>query len=364
MTVPTLPLPRLLLFPLTLVLAANVALAVVPTEMAGGPVVLPVTGLAVDLPALRDSCVYHVSGSWALDASGNYDGRDIVDQLCEGTLTAGTWISLGYFSAGEGSSLVNAVAMTDDWTTEADLWGGHWSIHGGTYDLGELGATPAVVLSTSLGRGMSALIHHYFVGTPAPQAQADLLARLAESAVPATLWDAASAGRWQPVMPTHRDDVRNRGDIDAVRTVALSRTGMTVDLPDDGAVWIARNDPEADADYLDRMAPSLPDVSLEIAYADGIDGPTLFATLELATVEQAARNLPAGWTAGPGVQMDDGRVELTATYETVGGVLVVGVFQAPGDTDVGYLWPVLRAIAEGGLRAEAAAAAGDEGTGE
>lgn len=338
---------------LGLVAAALVAPAAAdPLESTGGPAVLPITGLAIDLPALSDSCVYHLSGSWSLDENGSYNGRDVLDELSGDTLTAGTWVSLGYFDAGEGAALVNSVTMTDDWTAEADLWGGHWSIHGGTYDLGELGPTPSVVMATSLGGGMSILVHHYFVGTPAPQAQADLLARLADRAVPSAVWSAASQRRWQPVLPTHRDDVRNRGDIEASRTVTLTRTGISVEIPDDGAVWIVRNAPEATADFLDRMAPSLPDVSLEVAYAAGLDAEGVFSALEMEKRDVPPRNLPSGWEPGPQLVLDDGLLELTAAYETLSGVVIVGIFQAAGDTDAAYLWPMLEAIATGAVNAE------------
>ena len=333
-----------------------------PLALTGGAALLPITGLSVELPALSDSSVYHLSGSWAVDADGSYNGRDVLDQLSGETLTAGTWVSLGYFDAGEGAALAGSVTMTDDWQAEIDLWGGHWSIHGGTYDLGELGLTPTVVMTTPMGRGMSILMHHYFVGTPAPQAQADLLARLADCAVPAAIWNAASARRWQPVLPTHRDEVRNRGDIEPARTVALTRTGISIDVPDDGAVWIVRNDPNAAADFLDRMAPSLPDVSLEVAYAADLDAATVFGALDMEKRDVPPRNLPSGWVPGPQLVLEDGLLELTAAYETLGGVLVVGIFQAEGDTDAAYLWPMLKALSDGvlGLEIDAELNAGDE----
>lgn len=331
-----------------------------PLETTGGQVVLPITGLAVELPALAEGSVYHLSGSWSIEQEGSYNGRDVLDELSNDELTAGTWISLGYFDAGEGTALVGSVAMTDDWTAEADLWGGHWSIHGGTYDLGDWGPTPAVVMATSLGRGMSILMHHYFIGLPAPQAQADLMAKLADRAVPAAVWSAASQRRWQPVLPTHRDDVSNRGDIGPARSVSLPRTGITVAVPDDGTVWIVRNDAEASADFLDRMAPSLPDVSLEVAYAPDLDAATVFSSLELEKRDVPPRNLPSGWVAGPQLVLDDGMLELTAAYETLSGVVIVGIFQAEGDTDAAYLWPVLQAIAQGATDVEVDTEPGDE----
>lgn len=346
------PFVRRSLVTLALALVAAVPATADPLETTGGQSVLPITGLVVSLPALTDSLVYHLSGSWAIDEDGSYNGRDVLDELSGSTLTAGTWVSLGYFDAGEGTALVNSVTMTDDWSTEADLWGGHWSIHGGTYDLGSLGPTPAVVMATTLGRGMSILMHHYFVGTPAPQAQADLLARLADRAVPAAVWSAASQRLWQPVLPTHRDDVTNRGDIEAARSVTLTRTGITVEIPDDGAVWIVRNAPEAEADFLDRMAPSLPDVSLEIAYLTDMDAEAVFAALTMEKRDVPPRNLPDDWTAGPQLVLDDGLLELTAAYETLGGVVIVGIFQAEGDTDAAYLWPMLESIAAGALGVE------------
>ncbi len=79
-----------------------------PIESPGGAVVLPLTGLALDLPLAASGCGYRLSGSWAIDASGSYDGRDVLDEACGDSLTSGNWVSMGYFTAGSDSAVVAA----------------------------------------------------------------------------------------------------------------------------------------------------------------------------------------------------------------------------------------------------------------
>lgn len=317
-----------------------------PLESSGGAIGLPVSGLHVDVPAAAPGCSYRLSGSWSLDEFGAYDGRDVIDEACGDSLTAGTWISVGYFTAGDDAAVVAAVDLTDDWAAEADLWGAHWNVRGGIFDLGDLGPTPAVVLCTRLGEGKALLLHHFFLGAAQPMPQAAVLGDLERGVVPQAAWRAYAQGQTAPASPTHRDEIRNRGAIDPTRSVQLELMGIDVALPDDGCVWLLEHDDETTTDFLIRMAPALPEVRLETTFVTGVDGPTVFAGIELEQRDVPPRNLPDGWQPGPQLVVG-GEPELTASYEFLDGVLVVGVFQGPENTDVAHLAPMFEAILEG-----------------
>ena len=142
------------------------------------------------------------------------------------------------------------------------------------------------------------------------------------------------------------------GETLAARTVTLTNAGFDLDIPDDGFVWLARHNAESGSDFLDRMAPSLPDVSMEVAYLAGMDGETAFAAFDVEKRDVAPLNLPDDWDAGPQLVLGDGQLELTASYETLGGVVIVGIFQEAGDLDVAALAPMLEAIADAALISE------------
>lgn len=327
-----------------------------PVPSPGGPVVLPLSGLSIDLPPATGGCSYRLSGSWALGDNGSYDGRDVIDVACGDSLVSGNWISLGYFTAGDPAAVVAATTMTGDWQAEADLWGGRWAVHGGLFDLGELGVVPTAVVCTPMVGGMSALFYHFFLReNPALMTQSAMLAALEQDGVLQAAWSACSQRRFATAYPASRREIRNRGETLAARLETLAVAGFDVDIPDDGFVWTVRPSAESGSDFLDRMAPSLPDVSMEVAYLSGMDGETAFAAFDVEKRDVAPLNLPDDWDAGPQLVLPEGQLELTASFETLGGVVIVGIFQEAGDLDVGHLAPILQAIGDGALIAEVGA---------
>jgi hypothetical protein len=316
-----------------------------PIDSQGGTTILPISGLAVDLPPANGACVYKVSGSFSLNDGATYDGRDVIDEACGEILVAGTWISLGYFDAGEPAAVVAGVELTDDWTAQADFWGATWSVHGGTFTFdNDLGAQPALVACTSLSGGMSILVHHYFLSETLPMDQAAMLAAFEQASVPRAAWQAASQNRAATVYTTRRPETRNRGSIEPSRWVDLPHTGIGFQIPDDGFVWIVRAGTDEDAtDFLDRMAPSLPDVSIEIAYLGSEDCESGIASITTEKRDVPPQNLPDGWSPGPQLVVGES-IELTTCHATMDGVVLVGIFQGSQDTDVAYLAPMLAAI--------------------
>lgn len=331
----------------------TVSAAAEPIPSPGGTVILPISGLSIDLPLATGGCTYRLSGSWIINDDGSYDGRDVVDEACGDSLVSGNWVSLGYFTAGDPAAVVAATTMTGDWQAEADLWGGHWAVHGGLFDLGDLGVVPTAVVCTPLGGGMSALFYHFFLREdPATMTQDTMLANLEQTGALRAAWDACSQRRFATAYPASRPEIRNRGEIPASRTVTFANAGFDVTIPEDGFVWLARESAETGSDFLDRMAPSLPDVSMEVAYLGGMDGETAFAAFDMEKRDVAPLNLPDDWDAGPQLVLPEGQLELTASFETLGGVVIVGIFQEAGDLDVAALAPILEAIGDGALIAE------------
>jgi hypothetical protein len=295
----------------TLALAAAVALAVVvprpaaadPVAVKQGRVTLAVTGLVVDLPRdARKGATWKVSGSWSLSSGGrSFDGRDVVDLEVGGKLVRGGWIHVGYFDAGDCAAVVKTMDVTERWTGEVELYGAHFQVAGGTWDFErELGKVPAIALCAPRPRGQSLLLYHFFLQPGAKAGQAGLKA-LAKDKLLARVTRAWTAARAAPLAPTHRPEIRRRGEIEAARAVRLGKSELELALPDDGHVWLARTGGDDEAsDFPDRMAPSLPDVTLEVARLRSSGCPdVLRGLMESATVvpEPPPLGVPTLWTA-------------------------------------------------------------------
>ncbi len=156
-----------------------------PTIVSGGVAQLPSTGLVIDLPA-RTEGVYHVSGSWALNAKdGIFDSRDIVDEInSAGNVTAGNWALVGYFDAGECDAVLASEKLDASWTTTQDFWGQSWSVRGGVFQFdGALGRRPAAVLCRTEQDGLTLLLYRFLTVASETLDQASVLADVKSSVV-------------------------------------------------------------------------------------------------------------------------------------------------------------------------------------
>ncbi|HOX24216.1 MAG TPA: hypothetical protein PLL30_00505 [Candidatus Krumholzibacteria bacterium] len=315
-----------------------------PVEIQGGTVVLAATGLEIDLPAATSGRAYRIAASFALSADG-FDGRDVIDEVAGEDLVAGTWVQIGYFDAGDPAAVVAAVELADDWTAQVDIWGATWRVRGGIFTFeGDLGARPALVACIQAGDGKALILHRFFLTEPLDISQPAMLAAFEAAAVARAAWTSYDRNRTGAVRPTTRPEMRNRGDLQPTRRAYLENALIELELPDDGFVWLVRSDPDQAVDFLERMAPALPEVTIEVVVLYDVDCDAVFESLTLEKRAVQPQNLPVGWTAGPQLVVD-GDLELTACRETVEGVALVGIFQGPTDTDVGYLAPMLAAIA-------------------
>ena len=148
-----------------------------PLPVKSGKVVLPLTGLAVDLPAdKRKNATWMLSGSWSLtDGGAAFDGRDVVDLKVGDKLVAGNWVHIGYFNAGDCAAVVKALDVPDRWTGEKTLWGLKFQVAGGTWDFeNNLGKKPAIALCVANAAGGSLLLYHFFLEDKAPVGKAGL----------------------------------------------------------------------------------------------------------------------------------------------------------------------------------------------
>jgi hypothetical protein len=347
---------------------AGVTMGGDPIVVKSGAVVLPISGLALDLPVDgRAGFAWSLSASYALSKNGtSFDGRDVIDEKIDDKLVAGSWVQVGYFDAGDCKATVGETELTGAWNEDRDLYGLHWCLRGGIFDLGgDIGKVPAVVMCTHREGRKDLLIHRFFIGPPQESAREDIIAALARTLVLERVALAWKQDAWASVKPRQRPEVRNRGDVEPVRTVKLAKTGLMLALPEDGCVWLVRTPAEGDAvDWLDLMAPAMNEVTIEVARVPNM---TCQEVIDGITTEKRydapPANVPEGWTAGPTLVVD-GQLERVVCRCIGGSAVLVGLFNLPdrgrGAGDFAALAPMLAAIAKAAEAASGAEAVGPE----
>ena len=317
-----------------------------PVTVLRGVAQLPTSGLIVDLPA-KAGTEFHVSGSWATNEAGDtFDTRDIVDEIdtASGNIISGNWIMAGYFTAGDCAATVGEASLDKAWTQDATLWGNTWKVRGGVFTFeNALGRRPAAVLCRSTGSGHALMFYHFLTNQPETTSQSAIMASVSSSTVLAAADRAYTSRRVSEIMPTHRADVKNRGKGSAARTAKLPVSDISIDLPDDGYFWLIS---EGDGvDIFDRLLPTLPEVSAELAYVDGFSCKDVISSLkpDLQT-DHRATGLPQGWISGPGIKLEGNLVELTTCYELDDAAILFGIMPDPLVTDVSNLRPLMAAI--------------------
>lgn len=346
---------RSMIVPLAaLALALASPAAADPVVMPPGKAVLAVTGIEIQLPKdTRKGFAWSVSGSWSLiDGGQSFDGRDVIDEKIDGELVAGTWVAAGVFTAGGCDAVVAQTELADPWTAEAKAAGLAWTVRGGSYDLGEpIGRVPTVVMCTKRGDDEQLLLHHYFIAEPTID-RAGALAWQAKSPLVKAIGKAWSSQKSGDVRTRQRPEIRQRGDVAAVRTVTFEKSGLSVELPDDGYVWLSpRADAESGVDWIERMAPAMPSYQLEVILLPDT-GSTCADFFEGLMLPKKAgivpKGLSPGWEAGPALVVDE-KLERTACMPIGQALLIVGVFRAPdigkAADDMTPIVPLLDAIA-------------------
>ncbi len=339
---------------LATVVLTGVTMSGEPIAVKSGAVVLPISGLALDLPVDgRADFTWSLSSSYALSANGaSFDGRDVIDEKITDKLVAGCWVQVGYFDAGNCKATVGATSLTDDWNEERDLYGLHWCLRGGTFDLGaELGKVPAVAMCAHREGRKDLLIHRFFLDLPQGSARETIITALAKTTVIERVALAWQQDAWAAVKPRQRPEVRNRGDVEPVRTVKLAKSGLMLALPDDGCIWLVRAPSEDDAvDWLDIMAPGMNEVTIEVVRVPNATCQEVFDSITAEKRYDAPpANVPEGWTVGPTLVVN-GQLERVVGRSIGGSAILVGLFNVPdqgrGAGDFAGLAPMLAAIAK------------------
>jgi hypothetical protein len=317
----------------------------VPVKLAQGEAQLPTSGLVLDLPA-KTGIEYHVSASWALSDGGtSFDTRDVIDEIeiATGNVATGNWVLTGYFTAGGCEATLAAAALDAAWTQNTTLWGEAWSARGGVFTFeSNLGRRPAVALCREKASGQALLLYHFLANQPETLPQATVMESVSKSGPLAAASKSFSSVRTKPIFPTRRTEVRNRGTEPAARRVTLAVSGLEVDLPSDGYLWLP--DSGDNTDFLDRLLPTLPEVTLETVFVDDASCAEIFGSFAVE-LREAHRplSLPEGWTGGPAMLVE-GETELTMCHAVGASALVVGVFQGPDNRDVSTFYPMLGAL--------------------
>ncbi len=268
---------------------------------AGGEVVLPLAGIAVDLPA-RAGLGYEVTGSWKLDGMA-FEGGDTIDELRAGKVVATTWVSVGWFEVGGCLDVLRYAPIEAPWELpKVALWGTRWAARGGIYRGGsEMDGRPVVTLCLERGERKQLVLSRFpieAVASGGTTQRAQLLREVRRSEVLRRIYRSFAKDRTVVTAPAR--DARNRGEIAAQREVTMLWSEVTLTLPDDGFVWVTGAD-LAGVDRFERMAPALPELSLAVARVDAPmtcrgDGLALVGGQALA---RPPTGLPAGWEAGP-----------------------------------------------------------------
>jgi hypothetical protein len=333
--------------------AAAIAVALIPSalaqtapvQLAQGEAQLPTSGLVIDLPA-KTGIVYHVSASWSLSGNGSaFDTRDVIDEIdtSTGNVVTGNWVLAGYFTAGGCDATLADASLDGGWTQGVTLWGEAWRARGGVFTFDSaLGRRPAVMLCREKANGPALMMYHFLASQPETLSQAAVMESVSKSAALASVSQSFSTVRVKPIFPTRRAEVRNRGAEPSARSVTLVESGLEVDLPEDGYLWLP--DSGDDTDFLNRLLPTFPEVTVETVFVQGVSCADMFGSIALERREShRPLSLPAGWLDGPAMLVD-GETELTMCHPVGAAALVVGVFQGPDDRDVSKLQPVLGAL--------------------
>lgn len=312
----------------------------------GGRLILPMSGLAVNFPAQPDVRT-ELKASWSTKTG--FDSRDVIDQFKDGKLIAGTWVLTGYFDAGDARATVLTEKLVDAWpVTTMDAWGMTWQMRGGKYEFtGSLGAQPALVYATDRSKDYpTLLLYHFFIGEPGISGE-EMVQRVKASPLSAAIVKAYRENRYGTSFPARHPAVKSRDDSVAARTVTLKKHNLQVALPDDGYIWVPQKEPEGITDFLYRLGPTFPELTLDVLV---IDAPTVRAawgSIDLSPPPAGTiiANLPDGWEVGPEVTPPSGK-ESTVAKQIGHRVLIVGFLANTVTTDAEPLGPILEALAE------------------
>jgi hypothetical protein len=312
----------------------------------GGRLTLPLSGLSVVFPAAENEITYELKGSWSLKLG--YDARDVIDGFKADKLVSGTWVQTGYFDAGGPKATVESTELVESWpTTTMEAWGLTWQVRGGKYKFtGSLGLQPALVLAADRAASQpTLLLEHFFIGDEGISGD-EMIKRVKESPIFAAIVKAYRQQSWHASRPIGARFITARDESVAARAVTLPTNGLKVQLPDDGYFWKPEEKPEGITDFLYRLGPTFPEVTLDLLVVDAASIDAAWKSIGLARPTGITiANLPDGWEVGPEVTPSNGK-ESTVACQIGGKVLIVGFISDTITIDAETFGLVLEALAE------------------
>lgn len=325
-----------------------------PIPLVSGPANLSTSGLLIDLPK-KKGVTYMLSASWALNSDTTFDGRDVVDEKVGDKLVAGSWVMVGWFTAGDCMAVVKAADLENTWERPAlKLWGATFAARGGVFTFdGSLGKKPAMALCLNRGDRKQLLLYRFFLDQPTDMTEAQMLKEIPKAAVLERAYRAFAKDKLALGEPLSRPEVRNRGKIEAARALDFPGLSFGITLPNDGAVWLKGEGPDK-IDQLDRMVPAIPEITVEMARFDEAEScQEAFDALTATQTKVKLDGVPSGWEVGPRLTLEGGTQELTLCHKVPWGALIVGVFVQPLSTDVSTLAKLLDTLAAAADKAPA-----------
>ena len=333
------------LVPLVTVLATT-SVRADPVALESGVANLSTSGLVIELPK-KKGVTYMLSASWALNSDTTFDGRDVVDEKVADKLVAGSWVMVGWFTAGDCMAVVKAADLENAWERpELKLWGTKFAARGGVFTFdGSLGKKPAIALCLNRGDRKQLLLYRFFLDQTVEMTEAQMVKELPKAAVLERAYRAFAKDKVSVGEPLSRPEVRNRGKIDAARPLDFPGLAFGLTLPSDGSVWLKGEGPDK-IDQLDRMVPAIPEITVEMARFDEAEScQEAFDALTATQTKVKLSGVPGGWEVGPRLTLEGGTQELTLCHKVSWGALIVGVFVQPASTDISTLAKLLDTLA-------------------
>lgn len=317
-------------------------------------VALPLTGLAVDLPGRADRATYKVTGIWELDADDGFYSHDAVEEVASDGETVGlTWVTVGFFDRRPCEALFDDdLAIAFDGPLEIRAFGSAtWAVRGGFATSPEVGRLPAVGGCTGPTEGQKLMVWRFLIGQPESMTPEQIIAAF-DAPATAAIELAFRTRTAAEVAPAHLAEVENQGEVLPVREIRFSSAGLSLTLPDDGNIWRdPRAVPERGIDVLERVAPAIPFVYIELYRAVGVTCDAWLASSEQGLAQ--ARGVFAPWMPGPTLAGSDDYGEMhmacldyehpTFDFNVVDGAVAVGFLGTGGD--LSRHRPLLDAIA-------------------
>lgn len=320
------------------------AQVVTPFELTAGVVVLPVSGLEIELPAAPTGCRYLVTGSWELGEGERFSGHDEIATMCGDSLIANDLVWMGFYGDDLGKSVLDGLPLASAWEDHITMWDASTRpVRGGLMEVDGRGTTPMAAVGISYGE-RTIIVEHFWTNEAGKPPRTITVDEVDNLGVPRAVGYFRSTYELVPAQPTHLASVANTGALPATRTALLPNLGKRITFPDDGYVWLVLGgDPEAPADVIERRAPFTPWLRLEINYFWGYTGKSLLASMNARQVDERVWNLPDGWVAQPTLEIEGVR-RLLVTRDDMNGVTSVAIHLGTYNRDMTGLHPILEAI--------------------